>query len=128
MEHEYRFIGIDHVQLAAPEGCEPQARAFFGGLLGWPELPKPAALAGRGGAWFQCGTHQVHIGVQQPFAPATKAHPAFRVRRLAALREHLRQSGVRIADDEARSEEGYVRFFAQDPFGNRLEFIEEATS
>jgi len=128
MELEYRFIGIDHVQLAAPEGCEPQARAFFGGLLGWPELPKPAALAGRGGAWFQCGKHQVHIGVQQPFAPAAKAHPAFQVRRLAALREHLRRNGVRIVDDEARSEEGYARFFAQDPFGNRLEFIEEANS
>jgi len=126
MDSPFRFIGIDHVQLAAPAGCEAEARAFFGRLLGWPELPKPAALAGRGGAWFQCGTHQVHIGVQRPFAPATKAHPAFRVRRLAALREHLMDNGVRILDDEARSEEGISRLFAEDPFGNRLEFIEEA--
>ncbi len=126
MNQSYQFLGIDHVQLAAPPGCEAEARAFFGGLLGWPELQKPAALAGRGGAWFQCGTHQVHIGVQQPFVPATKAHPAFQVRQLDLLRNHLQQNGVRIVLDEARSEEGVRRFFAEDPFGNRLEFIEEA--
>jgi catechol 2,3-dioxygenase-like lactoylglutathione lyase family enzyme len=126
MTQPYQFSGIDHVQLAAPPGCEPEARAFFGGLLGWPELSKPAALAGRGGAWFQCGTHQVHIGVEQPFMPARKAHPAFRVRNLDQLRAHLARNNVHVTLDEARSEEGVHRLFADDPFGNRLEFIEEA--
>jgi catechol 2,3-dioxygenase-like lactoylglutathione lyase family enzyme len=125
MIQPYQFIGIDHVQLAAPPGCEPEARAFFGDVLGWPELSKPASLAGRGGAWFQCGTHQVHIGVQQTFVPALKAHPAFRVRHLDQLRAHLQNNNVAVVTDEARSEEGVRRFFAEDPFGNRLEFIEE---
>lgn len=126
MNQPYQFLGIDHVQLAAPSGCEPEARAFFGELLGWPELEKPAALAGRGGAWFQCGAHQVHIGVQQPFVPARKAHPAFRIRNLARLQAHLEHHNVRVTIDEARSEEGVRRLFADDPFGNRLEFMEEA--
>ena len=56
----YRFLGIDHVQLAAPQGCEAEARASFSGLLGWEEVQKPESLRQRGGSWFQCGTHQVH--------------------------------------------------------------------
>jgi catechol 2,3-dioxygenase-like lactoylglutathione lyase family enzyme len=120
----YTYYGLDHVQLAAPEGCEPAARNFFGSLLGWTEIPKPEALRKRGGVWFQCGTHQVHIGVQQNFVPAAKAHPAFHVQNLDGLREHLRHSSVRIIDDEARADEGVKRFYINDPFGNRLEFLE----
>ncbi len=120
----FRFEGIDHVQLAAPEGCEPEARSFYGDLLGWPELPKPERLRPKGGVWFRCGPQEVHIGVQRPFIPAAKAHPAFVVRDLEALRLHLAQSGVRIAEDDSRDEEGIGRFYAEDPFGNRLEFME----
>lgn len=120
----YEFFGIDHVQLAAPEGCEAEARNFFSRLLGWPELPKPANLQQRGGVWFRCGTQQVHVGVQKEFIPATKAHPAFLVRHLEALREHLHCQLIPIVDDEARADEGVRRFYVNDPFENRLEFLE----
>ncbi|MEC0232006.1 VOC family protein [Paenibacillus alba] len=121
----YSFIGLDHVQLAAPEGCEEQARSFFVDLLGWQEIPKPELLQARGGIWAQCGAHQVHIGVQKDFAAATKAHPAFRVQHLDKLREYLIQSDISVIDDEARYDEGVRRFFMHDPFGNRLEFLEQ---
>lgn len=120
----FTFDGIDHVQLAAPAGCEAEARKFFGGLLGWEEIPKPAALQKRGGVWFRCGGHEVHIGVQQDFVPAVKAHPAFRVRNLADLRARLIRHQVPVTDDDARTEEGVERFYASDPFGNRIEFLE----
>ncbi|MUT67913.1 VOC family protein [Paenibacillus sp. NEAU-GSW1] len=120
----FEFAGIDHVQLAAPEGCEPAARAFFAGLLGWPEIEKPEPLRQRGGVWFQCGVHQVHIGVQLDFVPARKAHPAFVLRRLEALRARLEESNVEIIADDSRADEGVERFFVHDPFGNRIEFME----
>jgi catechol 2,3-dioxygenase-like lactoylglutathione lyase family enzyme len=106
---KFEFSGIDHVQLAAPEGCETEARRFFGELLGWTEIPKPENLRMRGGVWFQCGIHQVHIGVQKDFVPATKAHPAFRVQNIDALREHLLQNGVQVMEDDARADEGVKR-------------------
>ncbi|MCC2685378.1 MAG: methyltransferase protein [Paenibacillaceae bacterium] len=118
------FVGIDHIQLAGPEGCEEAAREFFARLLGWPEIPKPANLIGRGGVWFRCGVHQVHIGVQKDFTPAKKAHPAFQVRELGELRERLKTGGVEVIDDDARADEGAQRFYVNDPFGNRLEFLE----
>jgi len=120
----YRFDGLDHVQLAAPEGCEAEARHFFGDVLGLPEIRKPEPLRARGGVWFQCGAHQVHIGVQKEFVPAAKAHPAFHVQHLTALRDRLRQHQIAITDDEARADEGVSRFYANDPFGNRIEFME----
>lgn len=120
----YEFYGLDHVQLAAPEGCEAEARTFFNLVLGWPEIPKPENLKKRGGVWFRCGLHQVHVGVQKDFVPATKAHPAFHVRNLDALREHLQRKRVAIIDDEARADEGVRRFYLNDPFRNRLEFLE----
>ncbi|MBM7568994.1 VOC family protein [Paenibacillus sacheonensis] len=120
----FSFIGIDHVQLAAPEGCEPAAREFFGTMLGWPEIPKPEPLLQRGGAWFQCGAQQVHVGVQRDFVPATKAHPAFIVSSLDGLIRHLEGRGIAITLDDARDTEGVRRFFLNDPFGNRLEFME----
>ncbi|WP_159882085.1 VOC family protein [Paenibacillus puerhi] len=120
----FRFYGLDHVQLAAPEGCEVEARHFFNHVLGWMEVPKPEVLAKRGGVWFQCGLHQIHIGVQQDFVPAAKAHPAFRVQNLEELREHLHSHQIRILEDTARADEGIRRFYINDPFGNRLEFLE----
>lgn len=120
----YNYYGLDHVQLAAPEGCEAEARRFFNGLLGWTEIPKPELLQKRGGVWFQCGTHQVHIGVQRDFVPATKAHPAYHVQHLEELREYLLQQHIQVTDDEARADEGVRRFYINDPFGNRLEFLE----
>ncbi|MFC5530907.1 VOC family protein [Cohnella yongneupensis] len=120
----YTYLGIDHVQLAAPEDSETEARNFYGSILGWTEIPKPANLLKRGGVWFQCGAHQVHIGIQQAFIPATKAHPAFHVSNLDDLRDYLHRNHVRILDDESRSDEGVKRFYLNDPFGNRLEFIE----
>ncbi|WP_341348184.1 glyoxalase [Paenibacillus sp. FSL H3-0469] len=120
----YNYYGLDHVQLAAPEGCEAEARRFFNGLLGWAEIPKPELLQKRGGVWFQCGKHQVHIGVQRDFVPATKAHPAFHVQPLNELREHLLQHHIQVTDDEARADEGVRRFYINEPFGNRLEFLE----
>jgi catechol 2,3-dioxygenase-like lactoylglutathione lyase family enzyme len=118
------FAGIDHVQLAGPPGCEDEARAFFGGLLGLAELPKPPPLAARGGVWFECGTHQIHIGIEHDFRPAKKAHPALRLSdeaALIALRERLVAAGVPVREDDAI--EDAARFFAQDPWGNRVEFV-----
>ena len=120
----FSFAGIDHVQLAAPPGGEAEARRFYADILGWAELPKPAPLRQRGGVWFQCGEHQVHIGIEKEFRPSVKAHPAFRVRRLELLRERLERHGIEAIDDDARADEGISRFYIRDPFGNRLEFME----
>jgi catechol 2,3-dioxygenase-like lactoylglutathione lyase family enzyme len=113
-------IGIDHVQVAAPPGCEPEARAFYGALLGLEELPKPEALAARGGCWFRAGGQELHVGVEDPYAPARKAHPGFVADDLDALAERLRAEGIAVAWDEQVP--GTRRFHTADPFGNRLEF------
>jgi len=121
----FNLTGFDHVQLAAPAGCEEVACAFFGDLLGMREVPKPDNLAARGGVWFACGEQQLHIGVQSDFAAAQKAHPAFAVEQLDALRAHLIANHVTIIDDEPLA--GADRFYVADPFGNRLEFLERLT-
>lgn len=114
--------GIDHVQLAAPRGCEAAARRFYGELLGLRELPKPPALAARGGVWFAAGAQGLHIGVEETFAPAHKAHPALLVQHIDALAERLASAGVEVQWDEALP--GQRRFYAADPWGNRLEFLQ----
>jgi catechol 2,3-dioxygenase-like lactoylglutathione lyase family enzyme len=116
------IVRIDHIQLAAPKGCEAAAREFYGSILGLVEIEKPASLRARGGCWFQCGDRQIHIGVETPFHPAKKAHPAFAVAELGKLREALLELAVKITDDD--SIPGPRRFFAEDPWGNRLEFLE----
>jgi catechol 2,3-dioxygenase-like lactoylglutathione lyase family enzyme len=116
------ITGIDHVQVAAPPGCEAEARAFYGGLLGLPELEKPPVLAARGGAWFACGAQQLHVGVQADFAPAAKAHPALgadSARSLDALAERLTLAGSPVQWDDAIP----GRFYTEDPWGNRLELL-----
>lgn len=115
---------IDHVQLAAPPGCEAEGRRFFGDLLGFPEVPKPPALAVRGGLWFQCGPQQLHIGVENEFRPAKKAHPAFRwpdEESLARVKARLQAAGFATKDD--REIPDVIRFFVEDPWGNRLELF-----
>lgn len=120
MSHE--FYGLDHVQLAAPEGGEDRARVFFHDILGMEEIPKPENLKKRGGAWFRCGSHQIHIGIDRDFRPAKKAHPAIHVKNLGELRKRLLQNGIEVREDEPLP--GADRLYANDPFGNRLEFLE----
>ena len=114
---------LDHVQLAAPRGCEAAARKFYGDLLGLTELEKPAPLRDRGGVWFAVGGGQLHIGVAESFAPAAKAHPALRVggSALEALAARLADAGAPVAWDDALP--GYRRFYTADPWGNRLELL-----
>lgn len=119
---KYRFLELDHVQIAAYQGCEEEARLFYGKILGMQEIPKPRNLQSRGGVWFQCGRHQLHIGVQEDFQPSRKAHPAFSVQNLAALRKHLSEKGIKVIDAEPLP--GANRFYIHDLFGNRLEFLE----
>lgn len=117
------IVGLDHVQVAAPRGCETDARRFYGDLLGLAEIEKPAGLRGRGGIWFCCGEQQLHVGVEDEFAPARKAHPAFRVAdgQLNALAERLDYAGEQVIWDVALP--GVRRFYTQDPWGNRIELL-----
>lgn len=117
---------IDHVQLAMPPGGEDAARGFYADLLGLPERAKPTHLAARGGCWFETTTVKVHLGVDAEFHPARKAHPAFLVERLDELVARLRDAQVELVDDEPLA--GYVRVYAYDPFGNRLELLEPVGS
>ncbi len=118
----HQILGVDHVQVAIPRGSESVAREFYVGKLGMPEIPKPDNLRKKGGLWVQAGNHQLHLGVQDPFAPATKAHPAFEVEGLTVYLEHLKANGVEPVDEDVL--EGADRFYLYDPFGNRLEFLE----
>jgi GNAT superfamily N-acetyltransferase len=118
------IAGLDHVQVAAPPGCEAQARWFYGELLGLEEIEKPAALRARGGVWFRCGAQQLHVGVQEPFAPATKAPPGLRV----GSPERLEDLAARLsaAQRPVAWEADGPRFHTADPWGNRLELLARA--
>lgn len=120
-----RIVGLDHVQLAMPRGQESQARAFYERILGIPETPKPPELAKRGGAWFENERVKIHLGVEDDFRPARKAHPALLVNDLAALTGELRAEGFVVTDDSAI--DGVKRAFVADPFGNRIELIQSMT-
>jgi len=117
-----RVVGIDHVQLAMPRGREDEAIAFYEGLLGIPQTPKPANLAKRGGCWFARAALKIHLGVEDDFRPARKAHPALLVEGLPALIDVLREAGADLRDDEPLP--GYDRIYVDDPFGNRIELLE----
>ena len=121
-----RILALEHVQLAMPAGGEAAARAFYEGVLGIPEQPKPPHLAARGGCWFERGALKVHLGVEKDFQPARKAHPAFLVEDLSGLAAALRAGGFEPRADEPL--EGYDRLYVSDPFGNRLELMEVKSS
>jgi catechol 2,3-dioxygenase-like lactoylglutathione lyase family enzyme len=118
----YEITRLDHVQLAMPAGREADAEAFYGRILGLGVLDKPPALAARGGRWFGRGEVQVHLGVEQAFRPAEKAHPALIVEGLDALVAALGAAGHRVEWDNELP--GVRRCSTSDPFGNRIEFIE----
>jgi catechol 2,3-dioxygenase-like lactoylglutathione lyase family enzyme len=116
-----KVVALDHVQIAMPKDKEADARAFYAGLLGLKEVPKPDATAGRGGVWFECGSLQLHLGVEADFRPARKAHPALLVEGYWELVAQLRAASVVVEEDQSLP--GVTRAFTSDPFGNRIEII-----
>jgi catechol 2,3-dioxygenase-like lactoylglutathione lyase family enzyme len=117
---------LDHVLLAMPAGREAEARAFYQGLLGIPEVEKPANLVPRGGCWFAAGAIKIHLGVERDFQPARKAHPAFLVEDVRAIAQKLTAAGCLMAEDEPLA--GYERIYVYDPFGNRIELMQRLTA
>lgn len=118
----FHIHGLDHVQLAMPQGEEERARWFYGAVLKLREVSKPENLAKRGGVWFEGGGLRLHLGVEVAFRPALKAHPALLVRNLPALVAWLEKSGIPPVTDEPLP--GYDRVYVSDPFGNRIELLE----
>jgi len=116
------IITLDHIQIAMPKGSEPVAREFYS-ILGFTEVEKPLQLRSRGGCWFMRGNIQVHLGVEEDFRPAKKAHPAFRVDDIIQWEQHLRSKDITITPDTTIPT--VRRFYVSDPFGNRIEFIQE---
>ena len=121
-------VSLDHVQIAAPARCEAAARRFFGELVGLPEIEKPEPLRARGGAWFAVGDRQLHVGVVADFEPARKAHVGLRLgaAELDELAERLAAAGAPVTWDETLP--GERRFYSEDPWGNRVEFLASADS
>lgn len=119
------FTAIDHVQLAMPPGEEENARRFYGDVLGLREIPKPDALAQRGGCWFESGSVQIHLGVEQEFRPAKKAHPALSCLDYDSVLASLRSAGVEVV--EAGDIPGVRRCHIHDCFGNRIELVASGT-
>ena len=119
-----KILSIDHIQIAMPPGEEAKARAFYVNVLGFTEIPKPPELAKRGGAWFESGTTQLHLGVEPDFRPARKAHPAFVVDDLDTLLAKIQAEGFEV-DASQPALDGYKRVLIFDPFGNRIELMEK---
>ncbi|GHD78860.1 VOC family protein [Streptomyces goshikiensis] len=116
------LAAVDHVQLSAPPGSEDRLRAYYQDVLGMTEVPKPPVLAARGGCWFEAGPVRLHLGVEEDFRPARKAHPGLRVTGIAAYARRLEERGAKVVWDEDLP--GHRRFYSEDPVGNRLEFLE----
>jgi len=116
------IVGVHHVQLACPAGSEEQARWFYGTVLGLTEVPKPPALVARGGAWFRGPGVELHLGVEDDFRPARKAHPGLLVADLTGLVARLESYGLGVRWDGDFP--GYRRCYVDDPHGNRLELLE----
>jgi catechol 2,3-dioxygenase-like lactoylglutathione lyase family enzyme len=119
-----RLIGLHHVQLAMPPDEEEAAVRFYGAILGLDQVPKPADLSPRGGVWFRTGDLEVHLGMEDHFSPAVKAHPAFLVDGLETMKARIEAAGYRVTDTVQI--EGFHRVYVRDPFGNRVELIEPA--
>jgi catechol 2,3-dioxygenase-like lactoylglutathione lyase family enzyme len=117
-----RVVRLDHVQLTMPAGGEAEAVAFYEGILGIAQVPKPDRLASRGGSWFEDGDLKVHLGVDPDFRPATKAHPAFIVDDVRGIAGAVAAAGFAVKDDEPL--DGYDRVYVTDPFGNRIELMQ----
>ena len=118
------IVAIDHVQLAYPPGGEAAARAFYGGVLGLTEVPKPERMRARGGMWFTSGGVAIHLGVEDGMRPSLKMHPALVVRGLQDYIEKLAAGGFEWKPDTGI--ENLARGHTRDPFGNRIELIEES--
>lgn len=116
------IAAVDHVQLAAPPGSEDTLRTYYVDVLGMTEIPKPPALAARGGCWFRAGPVQLHLGIEADFRPARKAHPGLRVTAISAYATRLETHGAPVTWDDTLP--GHRRFYSDDPVGNRLEFLE----
>lgn len=119
------FARLHHMQLAIPRGGEDVARAFYGDALGLAEADKPPVLAARGGCWFRGDGVELHLGVEDDFRPARKGHPGIEIDGLDALATRLADHDIDVRWDGDFP--GYRRFYADDPFGNRLEFLERVT-
>ena len=119
-------FGLHHVLLAIPAGAEDVCRSFYVDVLGMVELTKPPALAAKGGLWVRADGLELHLGVEQDFRPARRAHPGIRVSDLDALAEHLSQHGY--APDWDDNFPGHRRFYVADPVGNRLELLQRDPS
>jgi catechol 2,3-dioxygenase-like lactoylglutathione lyase family enzyme len=115
------LAAVDHVQLAAPPGSEDRLRAYYVDVLGMTEIPKPPVLAARGGCWFRAGAVELHLGIENDFRPAKKAHPGLEVTDIAAYAARLEAHGATVRWDSALP--GRRRFYSYDPVGNRLEFL-----
>ncbi|MGX9872654.1 VOC family protein [Streptomyces cellulosae] len=120
------LTAVDHVQLAAPPGSEDRLRAYYSGVLGMTETPKPPALAARGGCWFEAGDVRLHLGTERDFRPARKAHPGLRVTGIETYAARLAAHGAPVTWDGLLP--GHRRFYSEDPVGNRLEFLEPVRS
>lgn len=118
----FTFERLHHVLLAIPAGSEGECRRYWGEIFGMTELEKPIALAARGGCWFRGGGLEVHLGVEKEFAPARKAHPGIIVNNLAGFASRLEANDIEVTWDDDFP--GFHRFYADDPFGNRLEFLQ----
>ncbi|GAX53957.1 glyoxalase [Streptomyces olivochromogenes] len=116
------LAAVDHVQLAAPPGTEDLLRVYYVEALGMTEIPKPPALAARGGCWFRAGAVQLHLGIEKDFRPAKKAHPGLRVTGIDAFAARLRAHEAEVTWDDNLP--GHRRFYSEDPVGNRLEFLQ----
>lgn len=118
----FSYVQLDHVQLAAPRGTEEEARTFYKDVLLFTEIEKPSTLQKNGGVWFQAGNVHLHIGIDDPFVPAKKAHPAIEVTQIDALIDYLQEKGIHVQLDNRLP--GAKRFYIKDPFDNRLEFLQ----
>ena len=112
---------LHHVQVSCPPGGEDEARRFYGEALGIPEVAKPPALAARGGCWFRADAIEIHVGVEDGFSPARKAHPAILVDDVESTAERVAGLGFPVAWDD--NFPGYRRFHTVDGSGNRVEVL-----